>query len=412
MSRRTARDLRSESRMAVLRAFFTLRTATRQELSQHTGLSVATVSTLVKEFLSAGVVQIEAMVSTGVGRPLELLRLDPGRGYLVGVDVAETYVETTVFDLSLEPRGTVSVPLDEHLNSPQYVVDGIRLAVHGVLALASIEASSVVGVGVSLPGQVQPDLGVSVFAPNWDWHDVRIKDLLTDDLGMHVHVDNPLKAITVAELWFGAGREHRDLAIVNLGTGVGSGFALNGELVRGVSNNAGEWGHTLLVFEGRLCRCGRRGCVEAYVGVGGLMATLAEIQPAHPALRITQQKPFVDAVQSGLVSGDGAMVELVDRTARYLAASLGDLVNMINPEHVVLTGWTVARLGDWLIPLVREKIQPAALASSLAVLTISASALSSSTVALGMSTLTLEHFLAAVGLPSSAGTTGSGTVAG
>lgn len=404
MTRRTARDLRSESRMAVLRAFFSLRTATRQQLAEATGLSVATISTLVKEFLTAGVVQVEAVVSSGVGRPLERLRLDPVRGFLVGVDVAETYVETTVFDLSLEPRGTISVPLDEHKNSPQYVVEGIRLAVHGVLALAEVDAASVVGVGVSLPGQVQPDLGVSVFSPNWDWHDVRIKDLLTAELGMHVHVDNPLKAITVAELWFGAGRAHRDLVIVNLGTGVGSGLAINGELVRGVSNNAGEWGHTLLVLDGRLCRCGRRGCVEAYVGVGGLMATLAEIQPAHPALRITQQKPFIDAVQAGLVAGDGAVVELVDTTARYLAASLGDLVNMMNPEHVVLTGWTVARLGDWLIPLVREKITGAALDSSLAVLSIGASELSSSTVALGMSTLTLEHFLAAVGLPSRAGT--------
>ncbi|ACZ22675.1 transcriptional regulator/sugar kinase [Sanguibacter keddieii DSM 10542] len=403
MTRRTARDLRSDSRSAVLRAFFSLRTATRQELSQHTGLSVATVSTLVKEFLTAGVVHVEAVVSSGVGRPLEQLRLDPSRGYIVGVDVAETYVETTVFDLSLDPRGTVSVPLDEHQNSPQYVVDGIRLAVHGVLALAGVSTSSVVGVGVSLPGQVQPDLGVSVFAPNWAWHDVRIKELLTAELGMHVHVDNPLKAIAVAELWFGAGREHRDLAIVNLGTGVGSGLVINGELVRGVSNNAGEWGHTLLALDGRLCRCGRQGCVEAYVGVNGMKATLSEIQPDHPALLQQEQRRFVDAVYEGVVAGDPVFVELVDETARYLAASLGDLVNMINPEHVVLTGWTVARLGDWLIPLVRAKIPDAALRSSVAVLTVSASSLASSTVALGMSTLTLEHFLAAVGLPSRTG---------
>lgn len=403
MTRRTARDLRSDSRTAVLRAFFTLRTATRQELSQHTGLSVATISTLVKEFLTAGVVQVEAVVSSGVGRPLEQLRLDPSRGCIVGVDVAETYVETTVFDLSLEPRGTVSVPLDEHQNSPQYVVDGIRVAVHGVLALAGVSTSTVVGVGVSLPGQVQPDLGVSVFAPNWAWHDVQIKDLLTAELGMNVHVDNPLKAIAVAELWFGAGREHRDLAVVNLGTGVGSGLVVNGELVRGVSNNAGEWGHTLLALDGRLCRCGRRGCVESYVGVNGMKTTLSEIQPAHPALLQTEQRRFVDAVHEGLVDGDPVVAELVDRTARYLAASLGDLVNMINPEHVVLTGWTVARLGDWLIPLVQEKLPGAALRSSVSVLTVSASTLASSTVALGMSTLTLEHFLAAVGLPSRAG---------
>ncbi|WP_256725209.1 ROK family transcriptional regulator, partial [Streptomyces acidiscabies] len=270
MARHTARDLRGENRFAVLHALFDLGPSSRQELARHTGLSQATVTTLVGEFLAEGVLVIAARERGGVGRPYERLAIDPDRGRIVGVDVAETYVVATVYDLTLGVLGQGEVALDEHENAQGYVVDGIVSAIGIAVDAGGVGRERIVGVGVSMPGHVHPETGVSVFAPNWDWHDVRIEELLAARLELPVHVDNPLKAVALSEMWFGVGRSVDSMAVVNLGTGVGAGIALGGSLIRGTTNNAGEWGHTLLELDGRPCRCGRRGCVEAYVGAAGL----------------------------------------------------------------------------------------------------------------------------------------------
>lgn len=167
---------------------------------------------------------------SGGGRPRARLRIDPHRGLLVGVDVAETYIHVDVFDTALT-RLTRKEHQIQESSDPHYLVDEIAGAVRE--ALAGHRDATVLGTGVSLPGQVQPDAGVSVFAPNWGWHQVPVQDLLAARLGRPVHLDNPLKATTVTELWFGHGRECPDLVTVNLGTGVGAGIAIDGHLVRG-----------------------------------------------------------------------------------------------------------------------------------------------------------------------------------
>ncbi|WP_328993173.1 ROK family protein [Kribbella sp. NBC_01245] len=404
MPRQTSRDLRNESRFEVLHALFEIGPSTRQEIVRHTGLSPATVATLVTEFLAEGVLRIATVERSTVGRPYERLTINPDRGRIIGIDVAETYVDATVFDLALGPLGHGEVALDEHENDPAYVVDGIIRAIDSAVETTGTERDRIIGVGVSMPGQVRPDAGVSVFAPNWDWHDVRIEELLEKRLGSSVYVDNPLKAVALAEMWFGVGRVAGSMAVVNLGTGVGAGIAVDGALIRGATNNAGEWGHTLLQLDGRLCRCGRRGCVEAYLGVHGLEMSLAEIDPAHPALQQPLQRGFVDAVAEGLVAGDPALTELARRTSHYLAAGLGDLVNLLNIPYVTLTGWTSAALSEWLIPALLEELPDHVLPGSMQGLTVEASKVPGNAVALGMAAFTLEQFLGRLGLASPAST--------
>jgi len=360
------------------------------------------VATLVTQFLAEGVLRIATVEQNTVGRPYERLTIDPDRGRILGIDVAETYVDATVYDVTLGPLGQSEVALDEHQNGQAYVVDGIVAAIDAAVAASGTDRKRIIGAGVSMPGQVRPDAGVSVFAPNWDWHDVKIEALLEERLGMPVYVDNPLKAVALSEMWFGVGRVTKSMAVVNLGTGVGAGIAIDGSLLRGAANNAGEWGHTLLQLDGRPCRCGRLGCVEAYLGVHGLQTTLAEIDPDHPALQQAQQSGFVEAVAAGLAGDDPALVELARRTSHYLAAGLGDLVNLLNIPHITLTGWTTVALGEWLIPAVTAELPDHVLPGSLPGLTVEASRVAGNPVALGMAAFTLEQFLGALGLASPA----------
>ncbi|MFF7067439.1 ROK family transcriptional regulator [Streptomyces pseudovenezuelae] len=403
MARRTARDLRSENRFEVLHALFEHGPSARQELARHTGLSPATVATIVTEFLSEGVLRVATVENNTGGRPQERLTIAPERGRIVGVDVAETYVDATVYDLALGALGQGEVALDEHENDPSYVVDGIGRAIEAAVADGGVEPKHLLGVGVSMPGHVHPDAGVSVFAPNWDWHDVRIEELLAKVLPAPVYVDNPLKAVVLSEMWFGIGRVVDSMAVVNLGTGVGVGIAIDGALLRGATNNAGEWGHTLLQLDGRPCRCGRRGCVESYLGAPGLHTTLAEIDPDHPTLGQPRQRDFVEAVADGLDAGDPALKELTLRTSRYLAAALGDLVNLLNIPSVTLTGWTSTALARWLVPAVRDELPDHVMPGSLPGLTVEPSRVPGNAVALGMAAFTLQQFLTRLGLGSPAG---------
>lgn len=245
------------------------------------------------------------------------------------------------------------------------------------------------------PGRAEG--GVSVFAPNWDWHDEPLGSLLAAQLGFPLYLDNPLKASTVAELWFGAGRARDDVAVVTLGTGVGAGLAIGGSLYRGATNSAGEWGHTTLVLDGRLCRCGRRGCVETYVGAPGIMQNLRELAPESRMLHPDDQTTSIDALAQALADADPIAAKAVTETARYLGVAIADLVNLINPEVIVLSGWVAAKLGEVLLPEVRAVVARHALRRPSAVVEIVLCSLRRNPVSLGAATFALEGFLAGAG---------------
>lgn len=395
-TKRTSRDLRNASRFAVLRGIYSLGTPTRNDLAQTTGLSFATVSNIVNELIEVGLLREASREDSGGGRPRARLQVNPERGLLLGVDVAETYVHIDVFDLALQRIARYDHEISDATREPENVTDEIVTGL--TRALAEHPGREVLGIGVSLPGQVEPLTGVSLFAPNWGWNDVPVQSLLEDRLDLPIHVDNPLKATTVAEVWFGHGREVSDLVTVNLGTGVGAGIAVDGQLIRGVSNNAGEWGHTTLVMDGRACRCGRLGCVEAYIGVPGLMAQFGEHYPGHPYLASGSQVAFIKALSAGLAADEPEAIWMIELFARALGSALANLVNIINPRRIVLSSWIALELSPWMLPLTERRMREESIVGSAAVVDLALTSVPGSPVALGMATLALENFLERAGL--------------
>ena len=279
---------------------------------------------------------------------------------------------------------------------PGQIVGHVATAVGSAVAQAGMESARVLGVGVSVPGQVDREAGVCEYAPNMDWHDVPLLGLLSEHIAYPLYLDNPLRACAVAELWFGAARGRENAVVVNLGTGVGAGLALGGGLHRGVSNSAGEWGHTTLVLDGRLCHCGNHGCVETYVGAPGIMLNLRELSPRSVLLQPEDQTATIDALARGVAARDPVAVKVVRDTARYLGAGIADLVNLLNPEVVVLSSWVAATLGEPLLDEVREAVARHALRRPLAATEIVLSPIPTDPVCLGAATFALEGALSAV----------------
>ena len=364
-----------------------------------TGLSPATVATLTNELLDVGVLVESRFEDSGGGRPRARLAVNPERGRLIGVDIAETYVHVELFDLAFGVLDARERHLDRTDNDPADVVAHIAAEVDAVLAARAVPRGSVLGVGVSLPGQVDRPGGVSVYAPNWNWHDVPFRSLLGDRVDLPVYVDNPLRASAVAELWFGAGRGSASLVVVTVGTGVGAGIAIDDAVYRGVTNSAGEWGHSCIVLDGRLCRCGSRGCVEAYVGAPGIIQTLRELDAASDIPRPDDETATIDALAGALAEGDPLAAKVATDTSRYLGAALGNLINIVNPDTVVLGGWVMARLGDHLLPKIRAATTQHALPQPLRAVHWRLCALPHNPVSVGAAALALEGFLSSVRPP-------------
>ncbi|WP_224703453.1 ROK family transcriptional regulator [Devosia aquimaris] len=399
VQRRTSRDIRNESRLDVLHTVLSARETTRNEIVRATGLSPATVATVVGELLAQGIVA-ETKVRPGrSGRPTATLGMNAARGFIIGIDVAETYVRAVLFDTALNQLAFADGDGGERVPDADAVVEGIGRLVDKLLEEQGISRSDVLGVGVSLPGLVQGPSGPSVIVPLWAWQNVET-ERLRERLALPLAIDNPLKASATAELWLGRGRYRSSLATVNLGTGVGAGIALEGRILRGATNSAGEWGHSLLVLDGRLCRCGRKGCVEAYVGAPGIQQTLRDIDPTHPLAGVDLQGDFIEAVAAAANSDktDPVIAETIARTAYYLGSALADLVAIVNPEVVTLTGWTTWALSEHLLPATLRHLREQAPGQSGQDVQVTVSAVRGNSAATGIAIIALERFLADAGL--------------
>lgn len=394
MIKRSARDIRRRNRFDALRCVYAAAgPVSRQDIAAATGLSFATVANLTSELLDAGVLVEAGQETTGAGRPRATLKVDPRRGALIGVDISETFLHVELFDLSMTTRHEMRHPLPERDSKPDEVIEHLEGLVSRLLRTADVRPEQVLGIGVSVPGQVEPEGGMSVFSPYWAWHDVPFRAMLAERLKMPLFLDNPLKAATVAEMWFGAGRGVDDLVVITLRTGVGAGVAVDGTLLRGATNSAGEWGHTCLVLDGRPCRCGSSGCVETYVGAPGIMRTLAEIDPDSTLLHPDDQAATVEAIARAADAGDEVALAVVAKTGRYLGAAVGNLINMFNPQVLVLSDWVAATLGERLLRVTREVAADHALAQAFGAVDLRLCALPHNPVSLGAATFALEGFL-------------------
>ena len=396
------RDLRWANRATLLRSLYFGGPASRLELSQSTGLSTATVTNVVAELLAEGNVTEAGTEESQGGRPRTILTINAEHGYFVGVDVGETHIYAELFDVLMQTRGSVTYALDSSEHNPDDVVRHIVTGFETVLEHAGISADAVIGVGIGVPGIVErtEQEQALVHAPSIGWRDVPLTAMLKAYKSLPpLFVDNGAKAMAQAEMWFGAGRGVEHLAVVLVGTGIGAGIIANGSLYRGATNSAGEWGHTTLQFDGRLCRCGSRGCLEAYAGAAGILESLREAAPDHPILTIADEEQAIAALVEAYRAGDTIARDVLALTARYLGAGVANVINLFNPQLIVLGGWVGMRIGPLILPEIRAAAEQYALQVPLGATRIDMCQLGQDAVTQGAATLALDQFLAAAGRP-------------
>jgi len=389
---RTSRDLRRGNRATVLRRLYFDGPASRLDLAASTGLSPATVGNVMSELMSDKVVIETGQLDSDGGRPAVLVKVNPARAAVIGVDVGETGAAIELFDLNLNKVAAVEKPLRLPRESPGSLVALIAKGVSELISDASIPFRHVLGIGVGVPGVVVHDGEEYVHAPSLGWDKIPLLQLMTAALSAPVMLDNGAKTMGRAELWFGAGRDVRNLAVVLLGTGVGAALFNDGALYRGSTSSAGEWGHTSVIVGGRRCRCGATGCLEAYVGAEGILDRWAQRARKPVRGKKDQQRQMRDLLEAARSSKPAA--DVLDETAEFIGAGVANLVNLFNPECIVIGGWVGQLLGPRLLPRIREIAAARALRYPFSRVAIELGRLGPDAVAMGAATLVVEQFLA------------------
>ncbi|MFI6816432.1 ROK family protein [Nonomuraea sp. NPDC050328] len=384
--RRTVRDLRRGNRETLLRALFFGGPASRHELTAQTGLSAATVSNVTADLLADGVIAEAGQVESDGGRPRVLLRVNPDYGYAIGVDVGETHVRVELLDLGMNELARTDYALRPARHDVELVVRHILAGADLVLSEAGVPRERVLGLGVGVPGLVEPGPEAVIHAPTYGWQGVALGTLLRAGTELPLFVDNGAKTMGQAELWFGAGRGASTAAVALVGSGVGLCLVTDGGIYRGASGSAGEWGHMTVAAGGRACRCGNRGCLEAYAGAEAVLDRYRELVPGEAG----EEEPAFAAL---LADRSPEAERVLAETVHYLGAGLGTLINLLNPERIVLGGWAGLLLGRRFLPEIREAARAHSLALPYERTGIELGLLGPDAVARGAATLVVDGFL-------------------
>lgn len=281
-----------------------------------------------------------------------------GKSLVIGVDLGGTKTATAAADLDGSLLSKVIKP-----TCPERGVDGVIETIVDSIKEAAASAGASKGdirsVGIGSPGPIDPEAGTVVFAPNLLWHDVPIVSILESILDLPVCLENDANAAGLGEYRFGAGKGSKNMVYITVSTGVGGGIILDGKIYAGSFGMAGEVGHMTIVSDGPLCGCGNQGCLEALAS-GPAIARKAQACILHgeETIMTDMVSGKVEEITSKTVgeaaaAGDVLAREIVDKTGEYLGIGVANLINVINPDTVVIGGG-VSNMGELLLEPVRR----------------------------------------------------------
>lgn len=354
--------IKSLNLRAILMTLLYQGSASRVQLAQEIGCSTTTITNLVTELLEQGIVAENGSDAPekprGVGRPQTALRLVPEARYALGIHFDVDHVRVAVTDLLARPVKMIS-RLHMTSSSPEAALAETAAMAMDVVRLSGVNPQQIIGAGVGMSGLVDPEMGINVIAPSLGWHDVPIHALLAAHIPFPVVVDNGVRAMALGETMFGVGRSAYSLAFVYARVGVGSGYVVGGQVYRGSGAGAGEIGHTTIIPDGgETCRCGNTGCLETLISEPAIIRLSREIVQRNPRGLLahhlnTEDGSEIDRIFAAARAGDEETRSMLEERARYMGIALANLVNVLNPELIVLGG-LLAVGRDLLVPQIER----------------------------------------------------------
>lgn len=334
-----ANEQREAGRQQVLDTIRQAGSIARIDIAQITGVSPATVTAITSELLNAGLIEeVEPDADregAKRGRPRVSLKINGAAHLIAGIKISDKSATVILLDFEGETVGEHEEPLPAAVMAPEELANLIATSLERCCQAAGRGIEQVSGLGLGLAGLIDANRNFVHWSPSLNQRNVEFGRVMQTVIATPLFMDNDANLVAIAEQQFGEGRGISDFIVITIEQGVGMGIVLNDQIYRGQRGCGAEFGHTKVQLDGALCRCGQRGCLEAYVGDYALLRE-ANIHASEEPER------DLSALYAKASAGDALAKTIFDRAGRMFAMGLVNVINIFDPELVILSGEQMA----------------------------------------------------------------------
>ena len=367
----------------------------RSEIAKLIKLSPTAVSNLTENLIKEGYLREKGPGSSAAGRKPILLELNSKARFVIGIDLERiNVIKAVITDL----RANIISRVERTLESTDFsmVVDLIIKTIRELINTSGIEIEKIAGIGIGSPGLIEYRTGKVIYSTHLGWKNMPLGASIQQEFDIPVVVYSEANTPALAEQRYGAGKKAQDLIYITLGPGLGAGIIVNGKIYRGISGTAGEFGHIIIDPDGPLCECGNRGCLETLAAESSIIKRANEgVKQGKKTLiaRLIQdskQGITPEIVYEAALKEDKFAIEVIQKTAHYLGMGLINLVNLLNPEMIIIGG-NISQVGDIFIEPLRKMIDSHALPTPAKIVKVVSSYFGKDAGVIGAATLILDH---------------------
>lgn len=368
----------------------------RVEIVHSTGLSNQTVSNIVRRLLDLGLIKEGERTAGGLGKPRTPLKIDPAGRFAIGVHLDPSVMTFVILDLSGSVIARARKPMPS-VAAPEDTIRRIAEVVDELIRTAGVARSRVLGVGIASPGPIDEAKGIVVGPPLLvGWDTVPLRESLREATGLPVLLDKDVMAAAHAELWSSDASHEENFALIYLGTGVGAGLVLNGEMLRGSSSNVGEIGHFSIGADGPLCSCGRSGCVGVALMPAYMVSEALRTNVIDRAVDIAEPAEVSAAFLelSRRASEGGTVAQgIIDTAAARLARAVEDIANLLDLDRIIFGGPAWPPVSERFLAVMIPALKRRSAVGAIHDIAVVGSALGEDIAAIGAGCAILDHFL-------------------
>ena len=342
---KTAELLTRETKISILNAIRENEGISRLEIAEKTKLSTATLTRVVESLINVDdLVEQRGSKTPPKGRPRKLLFFKGHNKYIIGIDLGTTYIRGVLSDLNMEAIKEIDIITEAHRGF-RHVISRIIGVIENLQNTNLVDRSKIKGVGIAVPGMIDFSRDIVEYSPAFDWHEVKINEMLRKKISLPVFYDNVSRVMALGELNFGKGRDFDNFIVINVGYGIGSGIIIDKKLFFGTYGMAGEFGHVPVCGDNLVkCTCGKRNCLTAYSS-GDAIAKRVKlaIENGQKSIVTDLAENNDELISAELVAeaaemGDKLSINIFKQSMSYLGESIAGLIKMLNPQAVFIGG--------------------------------------------------------------------------
>lgn len=386
--------MRQSNLFLILRILKEKGSLSKTELSKITKLSLPSVTSIINELEEYNLINLLGQTPIKRGRFPVKYELNSNALYIIGVTIQSESIRCVIINLDGKIQHYLSTPLPTN-HDPTHVLEEVSSLVDKIVAESKISKRKILGIGVGMHGIVDPINGVAVFPPHLGWGHIPLSEILEEKLNLPVLVDNDCNVLTLAERWFGKCLHSESFIVMNVDYGVGSGIMVSEKLFHGTNYGGGQIGHLTVSENGPKCSCGNFGCLETLVNESALLnAVNKKLKQGFNSTLVSLMDDSNDDitledVYAAATKGDQLSIQTLEEAGRYLGVGVSSLVNLFNPQQIILTGSVL--VGDEFIttPL-KDTVNKTALKTNTKDLKIETSDLGDKADVIGAATLWVD----------------------